>query len=76
MTRMSNETTISAVRRERVYQIPEVVLRQWHPWFAFWPIKTTAGKWPWMRLVERQKIWMVIFMSEYRDACRPENDDL
>jgi len=51
----------------RLYAIPEVAY-PWRSWFALLPVKTIDKRWRWMRWVQKRRVWMVIWMTEYRDA--------
>lgn len=55
--------------------IPEVTLRDWHPWFAWYPVrlKGTYGRLVWLRPVERRTYWFLDYFAEYRPhPPRPE----
>lgn len=34
---------------------PDETKMEWHPWFAYWPVKVHNGGWVWLELVGRKK---------------------
>jgi hypothetical protein len=48
------------------YAIPEIT-RPWRRWFAWRPVKTLDGNRRWLCWLARRRVWLVIWLTEYRD---------
>lgn len=50
----------------QLIQMPFVVLKPWHEWFAWHPVRLESGERVWLQTVERRSVWFVYSFNEYR----------